>query len=211
MKRHGSPFASEPGSEAVSRVAGRRSQYSTELGRARSPTPSPSHASTRQAAATLRIVVPTASRKKWTARLNDRVLCVSAWPLIERSPCCGRHDGHRRREYRTPRQEQGAHSFSGEGRYRGRVMTPEAVLPRKFHTTTLLVVEHANGIMHGLRRAMHEPRVLPPAFDLTYCTISRLNAKNRSPVRDPVGRISLRCGGLRSSLGRFWRAARQCQ
>jgi hypothetical protein len=34
-------------------------------------------------AAPLRIViVPTASRKKWTARLNDRVLCVSAWPFV---------------------------------------------------------------------------------------------------------------------------------
>ena len=26
--------------------------------------------------------MPTASRKKWTARLNDRVLCVSAWPFV---------------------------------------------------------------------------------------------------------------------------------
>ncbi len=34
-------------------------------------------------AAPLRIViVPTASRKKWTARLDDRVLCVSAWPFV---------------------------------------------------------------------------------------------------------------------------------
>jgi hypothetical protein len=28
------------------------------------------------------VIVPTASRKKWTARLNDRVLCVSAWPFV---------------------------------------------------------------------------------------------------------------------------------
>ena len=28
------------------------------------------------------MIVPTASRKKWTARLNDRVLCVSAWPFV---------------------------------------------------------------------------------------------------------------------------------
>jgi hypothetical protein len=64
MKRHGPPFASEPGSEAVSRVAERRSQYSTELGRARSPTPSPQNASTRRAAAQLRVVIaPTAAEK----------------------------------------------------------------------------------------------------------------------------------------------------
>ena len=36
-----------------------------------------------------------------------------------------------------------------------------------------------------------------------------LNAKNRSPVRDPSGRISEKCAGLRSSLGHFWRAARR--
>lgn len=28
------------------------------------------------------VIVPTASRKKWTARLNDRVLCVSASPFV---------------------------------------------------------------------------------------------------------------------------------
>jgi hypothetical protein len=54
MTRHGPPNGSGPGSQAVSRVAGRRSQYSTELGRARSPTPSP--------AAQLRI--PPAAKKK---------------------------------------------------------------------------------------------------------------------------------------------------
>jgi hypothetical protein len=62
--------------------------------------------------------------------------------------------------------------------------------------------------LHWWCCAMHDPLVLPPAFDLAYCTISHLNAKNRSPVRDPVGRISEKCAGLRSSLGRFWRAAR---
>jgi hypothetical protein len=36
-----------------------------------------------------------------------------------------------------------------------------------------------------LRCAMHVPLVLPPAFDLAYCTISRLNTKSRSPVHDP--------------------------
>jgi hypothetical protein len=84
MTRHGPPNGSEPGSQAVSRAAGRGSQYSTELGRGRSPSPSPQNASTQRAAAPLRIViVPTASRKKWTARLNDRVLCVSAWPFVK--------------------------------------------------------------------------------------------------------------------------------
>jgi hypothetical protein len=32
----------------------------------------------------LRIVIqPTASGRKWTARLGDRVLCVSAWPFVK--------------------------------------------------------------------------------------------------------------------------------
>jgi hypothetical protein len=35
-------------------------------------------------AAPLRIVIePTASGRKWTARLDDRVLCVTAWPLVK--------------------------------------------------------------------------------------------------------------------------------
>jgi hypothetical protein len=35
-------------------------------------------------AAPLRIVIqPTASGRKWTARLGDRVLCVSAWPFVK--------------------------------------------------------------------------------------------------------------------------------
>ena len=34
--------------------------------------------------APIRIVIePTASRRKWTARLGDRVLCVSAWPFVK--------------------------------------------------------------------------------------------------------------------------------
>jgi hypothetical protein len=34
-------------------------------------------------AAPLRIVIePTASGRKWTARLGDRVLCTSAWPFV---------------------------------------------------------------------------------------------------------------------------------
>jgi hypothetical protein len=35
-------------------------------------------------AAQLQIVIePTASGRKWTARLDDRVLCVTAWPLVK--------------------------------------------------------------------------------------------------------------------------------
>lgn len=35
-------------------------------------------------AARIRIVIePTASGRKWTARLGDRVLCVSAWPFVK--------------------------------------------------------------------------------------------------------------------------------
>jgi hypothetical protein len=29
------------------------------------------------------VIVPTASRKKWTAVLGERVLCVSAWPFVK--------------------------------------------------------------------------------------------------------------------------------
>jgi hypothetical protein len=65
--------------------------------------------------------------------------------------------------------------------------------------------------LHWLRCAMHDGLVLPPAFDLAYCTISHLNAKNGSPGRDSVGRNSEKCAGLRSSLGHFWHAARQRQ
>jgi hypothetical protein len=36
-----------------------------------------------RSAAPLRILIePTASGRKWTARLGDRVLCVSAWPFV---------------------------------------------------------------------------------------------------------------------------------
>jgi hypothetical protein len=81
MKRHGPPSGSGPGSDTKLRVAGERSHTRSDAGRASSP--SPSNPSTQHAAAPLRIViVPTASRKKWTARLNDRVLCVSAWPFV---------------------------------------------------------------------------------------------------------------------------------
>jgi hypothetical protein len=81
MKRHGPPSSSGPGSETKQRVAGEHPLTRSDAGRASSP--SPSNALTQHAAAPLRIViVPTASRKKWTARLNDRVLCVSAWPFV---------------------------------------------------------------------------------------------------------------------------------
>jgi hypothetical protein len=37
----------------------------------------------RQNAPPLRIVIePTESRRKWSARLDDRVLCVRAWPFV---------------------------------------------------------------------------------------------------------------------------------
>jgi hypothetical protein len=40
-------------------------------------------------AAPLRIVIePTASGRKWTARLGDRVLCVSVWPFVKSVACC---------------------------------------------------------------------------------------------------------------------------
>ena len=29
------------------------------------------------------MVEPTASRRKWIARLDDRVLCVSSWPFVK--------------------------------------------------------------------------------------------------------------------------------
>ena len=81
MKRHGPPVGSGPSADRKLRAVGEPSHIRSEAGRASSP--SPSNASTQHAAAPLRIViVPTASRKKWTARLNDRVLCVSAWPFV---------------------------------------------------------------------------------------------------------------------------------
>jgi hypothetical protein len=81
MKRHGPPVGSGPSADRKLRAVGEPPHIRSEAGRASSP--SPSNASTQHAAAPLRIViVPTASRKKWTARLNDRVLCVSAWPFV---------------------------------------------------------------------------------------------------------------------------------
>ncbi len=79
MKRRGPPFGSGPSSEKL-RVAGERSHTRSDAGRASSP--SPSNASTQRAAPLRIVIVPTASRKKWTARLNGRVLCVSAWPFV---------------------------------------------------------------------------------------------------------------------------------
>jgi hypothetical protein len=81
MKNSG-PLNDGPESEMKQRVAGEHSLTRSDAGRATSP--SPSNASTQGAAAPLRIViVPMASRKKWTARLNDRVLSVSAWPFVK--------------------------------------------------------------------------------------------------------------------------------
>jgi hypothetical protein len=73
------PLAGRPGAEKL-RVP---EQHPRRSDARHASQPSPSKASTQHAAAPLRIViVPTASRKKWTARLNDRVLCVSAWPFV---------------------------------------------------------------------------------------------------------------------------------
>jgi hypothetical protein len=81
MKRPGPPNGSGPSADRKNRAAGELPHIRSDAGRASSP--SPSNASTQHAAAPLRIViVPTASRKKWTARLNDRVLCISAWPFV---------------------------------------------------------------------------------------------------------------------------------
>jgi hypothetical protein len=81
MKRLGPPNGGGPRSERKLRVAGEHSHSRSDAGRTSSP--SPSKPSTQHSADPLRIVVvPTASRKKWTARLDDRVLCVSAWPFV---------------------------------------------------------------------------------------------------------------------------------
>jgi hypothetical protein len=53
--------------------------------------------------------------------------------------------------------------------------------------------------LHWLPCAMHEPLVLPPAFDLARCTISPLNAKNGSPARDAEQGGLHRGGGGRRS------------
>lgn len=82
MTRLGPPNGSGPRSEQKLRVAAERSHNRSDAGPASSS--SPSKPSTQYSADPLRIViVPTASRKKWTARLDDRVLCVSAWPLVK--------------------------------------------------------------------------------------------------------------------------------
>ena len=43
-------------------------------------------------------------------------------------------------------------------------MIREAFLPKKSHPATLAMIEHANGIMHWLGCAMHDPLAQPPAF-----------------------------------------------
>jgi hypothetical protein len=88
MKRRGPPNGSEPRSERKLRVAREHSHSRSDAGRASSPSPSPlplpSNASTRHAAAPLRIMIePTASGRKWIARLDDRVMCVTAWPFVK--------------------------------------------------------------------------------------------------------------------------------
>lgn len=75
------PLPSGPGSEANLKVATQRLHLRSEAGSARSP--SPSNAST-EANAPVRITIePTASGRKWIARLDDRVVCVSAWPFVK--------------------------------------------------------------------------------------------------------------------------------
>jgi hypothetical protein len=88
MKRRGPPNGSEPRSESKFRVAREHSHSRSDAGRASSPSPSPlplpSNASTRHAAAPLRIMIEsTASGRKWIARLDDRVMCVTAWPFVK--------------------------------------------------------------------------------------------------------------------------------
>jgi hypothetical protein len=103
------------------------------------------------------------------------------------------------------RQEPGARSFSGDGRHQrsrgSRAMIREAFLPKKSHPATLAVVEHAK---RWLGCAMHDPLVQPPAFDLTYCTISPLDAKKGPPVHDPEKGPSERAVGSRPLTGRNW-------
>jgi hypothetical protein len=82
MKRHGPLNGSGPGSETNLRIAGEHPHTRSDAGRASSP--SQSNSSAQHAAAPLRIViVPTPSGRKWTARLGERVLCVSAWPFVK--------------------------------------------------------------------------------------------------------------------------------
>ena len=96
-------------------------------------------------ASPLRLVIePTASGRKWTARLRDRVLCVTVWPFVKsarlllaeghpadtviemwrpntdewaiaRSPRRRRRDGHRRRDGLARRQERATGSRSRAG------------------------------------------------------------------------------------------------
>jgi hypothetical protein len=58
--------------------------------------------------------------------------------------------------------------------------------------------------LHWWRCAMHDPPVLPPAFDLACCAISPLKTKKGAPVRDPEKGPSEGTVGSRSLTGRNW-------
>ena len=85
MTRHGPPNGSGQGLNRRYRGQQDGALNTRSEARPRRITITTAHRTHRRNVSTapLRIViVPTASRKKWTARLNDRVLCVSAWPFV---------------------------------------------------------------------------------------------------------------------------------
>lgn len=84
--KHVGPPCSGPRADEV-RVTGQRPHTRSDAGRARSPSPAPpstKSTSPTSSVAPFRIVIePTASGRKWIARLDDRILCVTAWPFVK--------------------------------------------------------------------------------------------------------------------------------
>lgn len=65
--------------------------------------------------------------------------------------------------------------------------------------------------LYWLGCVMHDPLVLPLAFEIAYCAIGRLNTKKGSPVRYPQQVSQRAADGFHSSSARPWRAAHSCE
>ena len=72
MKRHGPPLGSGPGAERKPRAVGELPHIRSDAGRASSPSPSPSNASTQQTAAPL-----VANPSRLSTRTMDRAAAVA--------------------------------------------------------------------------------------------------------------------------------------
>ena len=116
----------------------------------------------------LRFVVErSASGKKWIARLDDRVLCRTAWPFV---------------------------------------MSARLLLAEGYPVDAVAEMWRPDTDEWALRG-----RLGAVAATVIDGERSPRRAKNGSPVCDPMRGASACAAGLRSSLGRFWRAAHQRQ